>query len=144
MQKIGGGSEHRDRREALHRIVADVLIDDGADDEGARIAEQQRMAVRLRLGGRPCPDGAAGARPILDHDALPQHDRETLPDEPCHDVGRPARRERHDDPDRLYRIGLRRRRSAKGAAGRSDGGQKKAFRNHNLLTSGAGRPPRRC
>ena len=35
-------------------------------------ADQQRMAVRRRLGDRLVADHAAGARPVVDHDRLAQ------------------------------------------------------------------------
>ncbi len=63
--------------------------------------------------------------------------REPLPDEPCDGIGGAARRERHDDPDGLGRVRLRR---CDGGAGDEHGDQqdgrgddRRSFHDGNLL-----------
>ena len=92
-----------DRGEALQRIVVQVLVHRRRDDE-ARALEQERVAVGLGERRGLHADGGAGARTVLDHDALLELDRKMLRQEPRHHIDRRSGRERRDHPDRARRI----------------------------------------
>ena len=97
----------RDRHEILLRIVAGIFVHRRRRPPCSRV-EQQRVAVRLR-GRRGLGAGiGAGAGTVVDDDVLAEPRRELLRQEPRHHVVGRARRERHDHPDRLGGIGLRR------------------------------------
>ncbi len=68
---------------------------------------QQRVAVRRGAGDGLGRQVAAGATAVLDHEALLQAVGELGRDQPADDVGKAARRERHDHGDVLRWIGLR-------------------------------------
>ena len=61
---------------------------------------QQRQAVGRRFRHDLRADRGVGAGAVLDHDRLAPVLAHALADEARDDVGRPARRERHDDADR--------------------------------------------
>ena len=98
----------RDRHEILQRVVVDLVDMRIADDRFRH--DQDGVAVRRSLGGELDAEIAVGAGLVLDHDLLAEHARQMLADEPGRDVGRAARRERHDHLDRTVRplLGLRR------------------------------------
>jgi len=129
-QQIGGGPKRSDRCEAFDGIVVHVLVDQWADDERAGVAEEQRVTVGIRLRDGACPDGAPGARPIVDDDALPEDRRQALSDQTRHHVGRTCRRETDHDPDRPIGKRLRRCDAARGAGNRDDGAEKRRFGEH--------------
>jgi hypothetical protein len=61
------------------------------------------VAVGRRFGDELRADHTVSAGAVVDDDGLPELRRELLADEAADDVGRTARRERHDHPDRLAR-----------------------------------------
>jgi hypothetical protein len=65
------------------------------------------VAVGLRFGDNFGREVAGGARPVVDHDRLAEAAAELVAEEPRQHVERAARPERHDQLDRLRRIGLR-------------------------------------
>ena len=69
--------------------------------------QQKRVAVRRRSHDRLGADIAAGARPVLDDEWLPEPLRQPLTDQARDDVGRAAGRKADDDAHRPRRIGLR-------------------------------------
>ena len=71
--------------------------------------DAQRVAVRRALQHDLAADEAAGARPVVDHRLLAVDVAEFLPEDACEKIARRARRERHDQPDRLGRELLLRR-----------------------------------
>ena len=62
---------------------------------------EQRIAVGRRLGGKLAADVATGPGAVVHHDGLAPHIGEFLRRDTGHDIGRAARRKRHDDPHRL-------------------------------------------
>jgi len=67
---------------------------------GAAFGESLDLGmVGLGGGGRFHADDGAGARPVLDHDALAEPARHLLGDQPAEGVRRRARAERRDDAD---------------------------------------------
>ena len=90
---------------------------------GPDLGEEQRVAVRLlaRHGGRG--DGAAGAGPVLHDQRLPVGElREAVRQVARQRVGRAARADRHQQPDRT--IGPLRRRLGEGGDGGERGSRK--------------------
>jgi hypothetical protein len=69
-------------------------------------AQQQRVAIRLRAGGRFGADPSPGTGKILNDNALSESGRERLRDQPSHNIGRTAGGERDDDLDCSLGIGL--------------------------------------
>ena len=107
---IGTHHEHvrrvhqlRDRREVLDRIVGQVVEQRGVHRDRGR-GHQQRVAVRLGARGLSHADVAGRAAAIFDDDALPERLRHEGRKDAADDVGRSARRERHDHRDRPVRI----------------------------------------
>ena len=94
-----------DRREILHRVVAEVRIKVRADAVGRDGVEQQRVAVRVGLGDARGRDGAAGAGAIVDDDRLAERVGELRADDPRDEVGRPAGRHRDHELHGAARIG---------------------------------------
>ena len=120
----GAARYQADRRKGALRVVREIAIQCGRDGERARAAVKERVAVRRRLCGGGRADGAASARAVVDDDGLAESLGELLADEAADDVGRPARRERHDEMDRLRGIALRRdKRDGQGAKQRERGAQ---------------------
>jgi hypothetical protein len=66
----------------------------------ARSLEQERVAVGLALRHRAGRDQAAGARHVLDHDALRQLPGQAVGEETRHQVDAAARRRGDEQPDR--------------------------------------------
>jgi hypothetical protein len=91
-------------REALRRIVFEVRIERGRRRLRAHIADRDGVAVGLRLDGAGHAQGPAGAADVLDHQRLAERARHMLADKAGYDIGRSARRERHDHGDRLIWI----------------------------------------
>jgi hypothetical protein len=108
-QREGRARHERDWDEVLARIVTDVLRDQGAGCERGDTADQQGVAVGLGGGRGAGADRPAGAGPVVDDHLLSEHRRQPLRDQAAHHVDRPAGGERHDQLDRLGRIGLRAR-----------------------------------
>ena len=61
--------------------------------------DKNGVAVRRALGGVLDPDGAIGARLVLDVNLLAECARQVLGDEAGADIGRAACRKRHDEAD---------------------------------------------
>ena len=91
------------RHELLDRIVARSLRR-RRDGRERRRDEQERVAVRIGLGCLGCPDGAARACAVLDHDVRIHRLAELVGNEPSDGIGAGTRRERDDQPDRLLRV----------------------------------------
>ena len=71
-----------------------------ADAVGGDRVQQQRVAVRFRLGDAGGRDGASGTAAIVDDDRLPERLGELGPDDPRDEVGGAARRDRDDELNR--------------------------------------------
>ena len=100
-----------DRRHVADEVEIELLVERRVDGVRGR-DEQQRVAVGRRAHHRLGRDVAAGARPALDHERLPEPLGQPLADEPGEDVGRAAGRKADDDAHRPGRPGLRPARSA--------------------------------
>ena len=113
-----------DRRKIGEGIVRQLLVEADIDRERAGGAQPDDIAVGRRLGDRIDPDGAAGARPVVDHDRLAETLLEMRLQGARQDVGAAAGREGHDQADRLGGIRLGRRRNTRegGEAGRQRDG----------------------
>ena len=113
----------RDRCEVLHRVVVDLAVQRGRNAQ-RRCGEQHGVAVRCRLGDELGRDHRARAGLVLDDHGLAEAVLQTLGQRARHDVGGTARRERHDDGDRLARVvaALCISRSADGCSRDGDGG----------------------
>jgi hypothetical protein len=68
------------------------------------MVQQQRVAIRR--GARDATSGQRAARTkgVFHDDRLLERLRHALPEDPCHDVGRPAGRERDDEGDGFFRV----------------------------------------
>ena len=99
-QQARHGRDHADRREVSHRIERQLGIERRVDRVAGE-ADQQRVAVRCRLGDSVGGEIATGAGPVLDHHRLSQRSRQRLRDRPRHSVGGAARRCADQELDRL-------------------------------------------
>ena len=78
-------------------------------DRGRRVDRKQRVTIRRRLHDGLGRDIGSGARPVLEHEWLPEALGQLLADQARHNVGATARRIADDDANRPSRIGLRAR-----------------------------------
>ncbi len=113
--RIRAGREHQleiaergDRGEVLHQVEGKLLVDRLAD-RGAVGDEAERIAVGRGGDHRARRGDAAGARHVLDHEALAELLAELVGGEPRGRVGDAAGSERQDHPHRPAGIGLRAR-----------------------------------
>jgi len=96
---LGLAGEGRDRRDVADNIEIELLVkcsEKRSVDRAAWSHCEERMAVRRRAHDRLRADRAAGARPVLDDEGLAEPFRQPLSHRARHDVGRRARRHRHD------------------------------------------------
>ncbi len=108
------------RRKIREGIVRQLLVEADVDRERAGGAQPDDIAVGRRLGDRIDPDGAAGTRPVVDHDRLAETLLKIRLQGARQGVGAAAGRKGHDQADGLRGIRLGRRRHARegGEAGR--------------------------
>ena len=92
-----------DRREIAQHIETRLCVDVRVDDDGAVIAEQQRVAVRRALGDQFRADVAGRARPVFDDHRLAETRAELVGDRARAVVGNAARGERNHDAHCLCR-----------------------------------------
>ncbi len=92
----------------LRRVVGELQVQAGIDHQRGGGRREQRVAVRLRARDGLRADSSGGPGPILHDDGLPPARRELLTDDARQRVGRPARGEWNDDPDRAARVSGRR------------------------------------
>ena len=105
-QRLADADETGDRDEILRRIVRQLAIEIGIDGEGVLRGQQQRVAIGRRPCDRRRSDLIVGAALVLDHNRLAPFLGQPLRHGARDHVGRSARRQGHDDGDRLGRIGL--------------------------------------
>ena len=110
--------DHRERDEALGRVVAKIWIDRRRDRHHAAGAHQQRVAVSRLVGDIFGRGSATRGRPVLDHDRLPQQLRQFLPDQAGEDIVAAAGRKTDDHADRPARVARRRVGLCRGRKGR--------------------------
>jgi hypothetical protein len=94
-----------DGDEIFERIVVELGLHERIDGQRAVRSGEQRVAVRRCGRDRSSAETAARAGARFNDDRLAERCRHALGDDPRHEVGVAARRERHDQPDRLVRIG---------------------------------------
>jgi len=112
-QDIVESDQRRDRLEVLDRIELQVGVERRVDRVCAGVAHHQEIAVRRRVLDRDRGDIAGRTGAILDDDRLLERLGRLAGDQPHHDVGAAAWRERDQDRDRTRRIVV-------GARGRSE------------------------
>jgi hypothetical protein len=93
------------------------FLQERIDGDGAARCGEQRIAVRGGLGRDIGAYHAAGARAVVDHDLLAEHFRHFLRHHAADEIGRLARRPRHDHAQGAAGIILR----ARGARDRQHG-----------------------
>ena len=112
VQEVGRECGHRNRLQIVQRVVARVGEHARIDAVGNTV-DQDRVAICRGVHDRGGGDVSACARPVLDHDGLPQGCGKLLPDQAGNDIGRTAGGKRHDEPDRLFgKRGVRRKRDS--------------------------------
>ena len=99
--------QQRHRLEIGQQVVRQVVVGRAGDDMRAVLAEADGVAVGRGAHGPADADGASRAGDVLDDDGLAERHPHPLGEDASDHVGRSAGRERHDDGDRLRRIGLR-------------------------------------
>ena len=117
--RVGHVGEQRDRREILHTVERHVGDQRVVHRVHAHRVEQDGVAVGRRARDRAGADVARAAGAVLDDDRLAHRLVQMQRDDARQDVGRPARRPRHQQRDRAVRIGLREGR--RGGEAASDG-----------------------
>jgi len=76
-QNVRSRGHDRDRREVVHRIVVDLLVEHRIERQRAR-HHQQRVAIGRRAGDRLDADHVAGAGAVLHEELLLERGREML------------------------------------------------------------------
>ena len=117
-EHVRRAAEHRDRREILDGVVAEIALHRRVCRVGGDVADHQRVAVRLRPRDGLRGDCAAGARDVLDDEGLAQRCAQLVGDQARDEVHATAGRLRRDDLHRPARIGVLR----EGGRGRRDEG----------------------
>src|SRR6516165_3797103 len=105
-QKIGKAHQERNGLEVPADVEIQPRIEEGVDRIGAHRAEQQRCSVGRRLGDVACPDAAAGAGLVLDHDRDAGLGLQVLLQDASDQIGGAAGRKRHHDGDLALRPGV--------------------------------------
>jgi len=103
-QHVRGIDELADRHEILERIIGQIAVERGIDRDRGR-GEQERVAVGRGARRDRHAGIAAAAAAVVDDDGLAEGFLERHRDDARDDIGRPARRERHDQGDRPFGIG---------------------------------------
>jgi hypothetical protein len=98
-QHVGHADHLRDGREILRRVIGHFGEEPGIDRVGRHRRNADGLPVGGCLGHRVGADVAAAARLVLD-DHRPEAVLDALGQHTGRDVDRPARRVRHDQPDR--------------------------------------------
>jgi hypothetical protein len=89
----------RDLDDVAPHVERKVILHQRRHDLSAKAADQERVAVRRRAHDLAHADEAVTARLVLDNDSAAELVLQELRDQPAHDVGDPARRERDDELD---------------------------------------------
>ena len=97
--------DQRDRDEILLRVDRQILKDRRIDRDRTDVAKVDRIAIGRCLCGCFHADVARCARPILDHDLLPERFAQLRRNDARHEVGRAARGERDDHLDGMVGVG---------------------------------------
>jgi hypothetical protein len=81
------------------RVVGQRLDHEHVGRQAGRIGEEERVAIIGRTRGRASPDNPGGAGHILHEHLLSERPRDTLAQQPCHDIGGEPRTGCHDQLD---------------------------------------------
>ena len=102
-QHLRHRGDDRDRHQVFFGVVRQLRLQRGVDGV-VRRRQQDRVAVRRRLGDGVGGDDTAGARLVFDHDRLAQIFSHLRGHHARDDVDRAAGRERQQQTDRPFRI----------------------------------------
>jgi hypothetical protein len=92
----------RDRRKVDKGIVVELAVKAWRDcHRGCGVQDGVSVGIGLRDHLRR--GVGAAARAVFDHDLVPPHPRQRLRHQAGGDIGRPAGRQRHDQPDEAAR-----------------------------------------
>jgi hypothetical protein len=112
-ERIWRAADQADRRKTGYGVVAELLVERRTDGERCDVAGEDRVAVGCRAGRDLSADGPSRTAPVIDDDLLAERVAQRGGYDPRDDVGRAARRERHDIAQRPVReiviCGLRQR-----------------------------------
>ena len=109
-QHDGEAAGQGNRRKVVLRIVGQLLVQALVGRIGRGIAEQEGVAVGLRLGGCFGADLCSGTGTVLHHDLLAECRAHRSGDESCEEIGAATGCVGDDQMDRAYWIGLLRER----------------------------------
>ena len=99
--------DHRDRREALVRVVGQLLEQEPVTHHRGVDRHEERVAVRRRVRGALCAYERTRARDILDHHRLAPQRREFRREAACEQVDGARGRVGNDDLHQPVRVRLR-------------------------------------
>ena len=105
--RIEAGKGHR--REGLHVVVGQILVEMAGDRESAVGCEQERIAIGRGTGSHGMADGAGGAGLVLDHPGLPHLLRQLDREDAAELIGGSSGRPGNDQLDRPVGVFLRAR-----------------------------------
>jgi hypothetical protein len=110
-----------DRRKAGKRVGRLAARHSRADEKGAGRSQDDRVSIGRRIGDLLAADGATRTATIFHDDRLPEPPRQRFGEQAAGDVGISARREGHDEADRLVGIVLGTCRKGQGSGHEKDG-----------------------
>ena len=117
--------------EALDRIEPRIRVGHGRNHMGCDPGNDERVAVRLRIGDLGRPDQAACTAAIFDEEILPQRLAQAFRDDPAEGVRAAAGGKRRDDAHRPCRPVLGRNRNrANGQRAEYCGADQQVFAPH--------------
>ena len=94
-------------REIVHRVVFEIFIERRSDRQGPVGTEEHGVTIRVGAGHGLSSDIAAGARPVLDDDGLPEAFRQSFRYGTSEHVRGAPGSKPYKQPDRAVRIILR-------------------------------------
>jgi len=106
-EHTGRRSDVDDRSDVRCRIIRTSWVDGRIGSRDRHRGQQKRVTVRHCAHQIHGSGQATCARPVLDHNGLPELPPQRFRDDACDDVRRAFWRERNDQLDRLRRVGLR-------------------------------------
>src|SRR5262245_14256034 len=105
-QDVRNSIDAGDRNGVANEIEFEIVVQ-GRVDRATRTDYEQRVAVRWRTHDRLGADIAARSRAVVNDELLAQPLRQPLTNDAPDDVDLATGLERHDQPHKLNRIGLR-------------------------------------
>ncbi|MNL32471.1 hypothetical protein D3C87_1543250 [compost metagenome] len=104
-QQEGRVDQQADTLEVPRRLIGQVFVHMRVERQVRNAADQHGVAVGRLLGDIAGCQDAVGAWPVLDHHGRLELARHVVGPQAADDVGAATRRLRHDQLDRLIRIG---------------------------------------